>query len=100
MRFLDEHHEEALVLYKQGLNDTRIAEELFIGRRCVYEWRKRNGLERNMAARRCQSKKTPEKIEKIRKLKTLGKTDREIGRLLGIGWSTVTAYRKQEGIQA
>lgn len=100
MRYMDSVHVEAMELYKQGMIDTMIAETLFVGRRCVSDWRRRNGLDRNMAVRRCESKYTPENIEKIRKLKAIGKTDLEIARLLGIGHSTVTAYRKKAGIEA
>ena len=100
MKYLDKEHEKAMQFYNEGYNDRMIAEAMYVSSRAVRDWRKRNGLERNYYVRKRETKNTPENIEKIRKLKAAGKTDKEIARLLGIGHSTVTAYRKQAGIKA
>ena len=100
MKYLDKEHETAMQFYNEGYNDRMIAEEMYIDVRTVGAWRKRNGLERNYYVRKRDTKNTPENIEKIRKLKAIGKTDREIARLIGIGHSTVTAYRQRAGIKA
>lgn len=100
MKYLDKEHETAMQFYNEGYNDRMIAEAMYIDVRTVGAWRKRNGLERNTFVRQMESEYTPKNIEKIRKLKAQGKTDREIARLIGIGHSTVTAYRKRAGIKA
>lgn len=99
MKYLDKEHETAMRLYKQGYNDRMIAEAMCTSRSVVCGWRKRNGLERSYFFRKRKTNNTPENIEKIRKLKKFGKTDQEIGRLLGINQQTVFVYRKQEGIE-
>lgn len=98
MKYLDKEHETAMQFYNEGYNDRMIAEAMYVSITTVATWRKRNGLGRNYFVRR-RKINTPENIEKIRKLKNLGKTDQEIGRLLGINKYTVLAYRKQEGIE-
>ncbi len=99
MKYLDKEHETAMQFYNEGYNDRMIAEAMYVSPNVVFVWRKRNGLERSYFSRKRKTNKTPENIEKIRKLKKLGKTDQEIGRLLGIDQQTVFLYRKQEGIE-
>ena len=98
MKYLDKEHETAMQFYNEGYNDIMIAEAMYVSSASVWGWRKRNGLGRNYFVRR-RKINTPENIEKIRKLKKLGKTDQEIGRLFGISKYTVFGYRKQERIE-
>ena len=100
MKYLDKEHETAMKFYNEGYNDRMIAETMYVDFRTVGAWRKRNGLKRNTFVRKEESKYTPKNIEKIRKLKAQGKTDREIAMVIGIGHSTVTAYRQRAGIKA
>ena len=99
MKYLDKEHEKAMQFYNEGYNDRMIAEAMHVCATAVGAWRKRNGLERSYFFRKRKTNKTADNIEKIRKLKNLGKTDQEIGRLLGIDQQTVFLYRKQEGIE-
>ncbi|MBR5094472.1 MAG: helix-turn-helix domain-containing protein [Oscillospiraceae bacterium] len=86
-------------LYKAGLSDVKISRLAGISKTAVLLWRRRTGRAPN---KQDTPKGRPKRLdrERARELYEQGRTDREIGELLGVNENTVWDWRKKEGLQS
>jgi transcriptional regulator len=82
--------ERRMEMYKQGLTDREIADQVGMAQESVSYWRRRNGLPRNAA--RWDSQRMS--------LYNQGMTDREIGRQTGQRATTICNWRAARKLPA
>ena len=95
-------------LYKQGLSDSKIAEAVGCSRLTVFSWRQRNGKPTNNPKHTQPVKKNPaekrvahnKKVDddRARELYDSGLDDQEIGSILGLSPSTISAWRRRHNL--
>ncbi len=88
-------HNARMALYEQGLTDEEIGEMLFLSRKAVFAWRKKNGLPAHGNIRR---RPLDQNQDKALLLYQQGLRDKEIAEVFGVHRSTVAARRIKQGL--
>lgn len=91
-----EEHERRMVLYRDGLNDREIADQVHVTTEAIAAWRRTNGL----PAHNQHRKVTPEMEAEMRKLHRDGASDGQIAKALGMPKPTVAAWRYRKNLKA
>ena len=90
-----EEHERRMVLYRDGLNDREIADQVHVTPEAIAAWRRTNGL----PAHNQHRKVTPEMEAEMRKLHREGASDGQIAKALGMPKPTVAAWRYRKNLK-
>lgn len=90
-----EEHERRMVLYRDGLNDREIADQVHVTTEAIAAWRRTNGL----PAHNQHRKVTPEMEAEMRKLHREGASDGQIAKALGMPRPTVAAWRYRKNLK-
>lgn len=85
-------NDNRLELYKQGLNDSAIADIIGISQEAVSAWRRRQGLPPN--------KKRRYMADKRFELHAQGLTDEEIAERVGVRTETITSWRSRHKLKS
>ena len=91
-----EDHQMRMALYRQGLNDREISEQVHVTTEAISAWRRTNGL----PAHNQHRKVTPEMEAEMRKLHREGASDGQIAKALGMPKPTVAAWRSRKNLKA
>ena len=89
-----EEHERRMVLYRDGLNDREIADQVHVTTEAISAWRRTNGL----PAHNQHRKVTPEMEAEMRKLHREGASDSQIAKEIGRCVSTIRSWRRRNGL--
>lgn len=93
---LKEEHERRMALYRDGLNDREIADQVHVTPEAITFWRKNHGLTANTP----RSKITPGTEAEMLRMYQSGMSDVQIARALGLSKSTVLFWRRRRGLEA
>ena len=93
---LKEEHERRMALYRDGLNDREIADQVHVTPEAITFWRKNHGLTANTP----RSKITPGTEAEMLRMYQDGMSDVQIARALGLSKSTVLFWRRRRGLAA
>lgn len=91
----NEEHERRMALYRDGLNDREIADQVHVTTEAITFWRKNHGL----PAHNQHRKVTPEMEAEMRKLHREGASDGQIAKALGMPKPTVAAWRYRKNLK-
>lgn len=85
----EDRNKEKLKLYKQGLNDSAIADKLGLSQSAVSAWRRKKGLPINKRKRTLRDNRV--------ELYKQGLTDKEIAAKIGISTGAISIWRRRRG---
>ena len=91
-----EEHERRMVLYRDGLNDREIADQVHVTPEAITFWRKNHGLTANTP----RSKITPDMEAEMLRMHQDGMSDGQISQESGMKKATVVSWRRQRGLAA
>ena len=91
-----EEHERRMVLYRDGLNDREIADQVHVTPEAITFWRKNHGLTANTP--RC--KITPDMEAEMLRMHQDGMSDGQISQESGMKKATVVSWRRRRGLAA
>lgn len=91
-----EEHERRMVLYRDGLNDREIADQVHVTPEAITFWRKNHGLTANTP----QSKITPAMEAEMLRMHQDGMSDGQISQESGMKKATVVSWRRRRGLAA
>lgn len=91
-----EEQKKRLALYRQGLNDRMIAEQVCVTPEAITFWRKNHGLTANTP----RSKITPSMDAEMLRMHRAGMSDGQIAREIGLTKPTVLTWRRRNGLKA
>ena len=91
-----EEHERRMALYRDGLNDREIADQVHVTPEAITFWRKNHGLTANIPRRKI----TPSMEAEMLRMHREGANDMQIARALGLPKPTVAAWRRRNGLTA
>lgn len=83
-------------LYRQGLSDRRIAEQVNVTPEAITAWRRTRGLPAHTPHRKI----TPDTEAEMLRMYQSGMSDVQIARALGLSKSTVLFWRRRRGLAA
>ncbi len=89
-----EEHERRMVLYRDGLNDREIADQVHVTPEAITFWRKNHGLTAN------RSKITPDMEAEMLRMHQDGMSDGQISQESGMKKATVVSWRRRRGLAA
>ena len=89
-----EEHEQRMELYRKGMTDREIAEQCFLSRGAVHNWRTRMGL----PAHRARKPLSRAENETMLRMYRAGASDGQIARETGRCLSTVQSWRRRNGL--
>lgn len=93
---LKEEHERRMALYRDGLNDREIADQVHVTPEAITFWRKNHGLTANIPRRKI----TPSMEAEMLRMHQSGMSDVQIARALGLSKSTVLFWRRRRRLAA
>lgn len=93
---LREEHERRMVLYRDGLNDREIADQVHVTPEAITFWRKNHGLTANTP----RSKITPDMEAEMLRMHQDGMSDGQISQESGMKKATVVSWRRRRGLAA
>ena len=93
---LKEEHERRMALYRDGLNDREIADQVHVTPEAITFWRKNHGLTANTP--RC--KITPDMEAEMLRMHQDGMSDGQISQESGMKKATVVSWRRRRGLAA
>lgn len=91
-----EEHERRMVLYRDGLNDREIADQVHVTPEAIKFWRKNHGLTANTP----RSKITPDMEAEMLRMHQDGMSDGQISQESGMKKATVVSWRRRRGLAA
>lgn len=91
-----EEHERRMVLYRDGLNDREIADQVHVTPEAITFWRKNHGLTANTP----RSKITPDMGAEMLRMHQDGMSDGQISQESGMKKATVVSWRRRRGLAA
>ena len=91
-----EEHERRMVLYRDGLNDREIADQVHVTPEAITFWRKNHGLTANTP----RSKITPGMEVEMLRMYQDGMSDGQISQESGMKKATVVSWRRRRGLAA
>lgn len=91
-----EEHERRMVLYRDGLNDREIADQVHVTPEAITFWRKNHGLTANTP----RSKITPAMEAEMLRMHQDGMSDGQIAKTIGLVKNTVLSWRRRRGLRA
>ena len=91
-----EEHERRMVLYRDGLNDREIADQVHVTTEAITFWRKNHGLTANTP----RSKITPDMEAEMLRMHQDGMSDEQISQESGMKKATVVSWRRRRGLAA
>lgn len=91
-----EEHERRMVLYRDGLNDREIADQVHVTPEAITFWRKNHGLTANTP----RSKITPDMEAEMLRMHQDGMSDGQISQESGMKKATVVSWRRRRGLAA
>lgn len=91
-----EEHERRMVLYRDGLNDREIADQVHVTPEAITFWRKNHGLTANTP----RSKITPAMEAEMLRMHQDGMSDGQISQESGMKKATVVSWRRRRGLAA
>ncbi len=91
-----EEHERRMVLYRDGLNDREIADQVHVTTEAITFWRKNHGLTANTP----RSKITPAMEAEMLRMHQDGMSDGQISQESGMKKATVVSWRRRRGLAA
>lgn len=89
-----EEHERRMVLYRDGLNDREIADQVHVTPEAITFWRKNHGLTANTP----RSKITPAMEAEMLRMYQDGMSDGQISQESGMKKATVVSWRRRNGL--
>ena len=93
---LKEEHERRMALYRDGLNDREIADQVHVTPEAITFWRKNHGLTANTP----RSKITPDMEAEMLRMHQDGMSDGQISQESGMKKATVVSWRRRRGLAA
>lgn len=93
---LKEEHERRMALYRDGLNDREIADQVHVTPEAITFWRKNHGLTANTP----RSKITPGTEAEMLRMYQDGMSDGQISQESGMKKATVVSWRRRRGLAA
>lgn len=93
---LKEEHERRMALYRDGLNDREIADQVHVTPEAITFWRKNHGLTANTP----RSKITPDMEAEMLRMYQDGMSDGQISQESGMKKATVVSWRRRRGLAA
>ena len=93
---LKEEHERRMALYRDGLNDREIADQVHVTPEAITFWRKNHGLTANTP----RSKITPSTEAEMLRMYQDGLSDGQISQESGMKKATVVSWRRRRGLAA
>lgn len=87
---LNEEHERRMALYRDGLNDREIADQVHVTPEAITFWRKNHGLTANTP----RSKITPDMEAEMLRMHQDGMSDGQISQESGMKKATVVSCRR------
>lgn len=93
---LKEEHERRMALYRDGLNDREIADQVHVTPEAITFWRKNHGLTANTP----RSKITPAMEAEMLRMHQDGMSDGQISQESGMKKATVVSWRRRRGLAA
>ncbi len=93
---LREEHKRRMVLYRDGLNDREIADQVHVTPEAITFWRKNHGLTANTP----RSKITPDMEAEMLRMHQDGMSDGQISQESGMKKATVVSWRRRRGLAA
>lgn len=91
-----EEHERRMVLYRDGLNDREIADQVHVTPEAITFWRKNHGL----PAHTLHRKITPDTEAEMLRMYQSGMSDGQISQESGMKKATVVSWRRRRGLAA
>ena len=91
---LKEEHERRMALYRDGLNDREIADQVHVTPEAITFWRKNHGLTANTP----RSKITPDMEAEMLRMHQDGMSDGQISQESGMKKATVVSWRRRNGL--
>lgn len=92
----NEEHERRMALYRDGLNDREIADQVHVTPEAITFWRKNHGLTANTP----RSKITPGMEVEMLRMYQDGMSDGQIAKTIGLVKNTVLSWRRRRGLRA
>ena len=92
----NEEHECRMALYRDGLNDREIAEQVHVTPEAITSWRRAS----NLPARNQHRKVTPEMEAEMLRMYQDGLSDGQISQESGMKKATVVSWRRRRGLAA
>lgn len=92
----NEEHERRMALYRDGLNDREIADQVHVCPEAITAWRRTRGL----PAHTLHRKITPDTEAEMLRMYQSVMSDVQIARALGLSKSTVLFWRRRRGLAA
>ena len=89
-----EEHERRMALYRDGLNDREIADQVHVTPEAITFWRKNHGLTANTP----RSKITPAMEAEMLRMHQGGMSDGQISQESGMKKATVVSWRRRRGL--
>ena len=93
---LKEEHERRMALYRDGLNDREIADQVYVTPEAIKFWRKNHGLTANIPWRKI----TPSMEAEMLRMHQSGMSDGQISQESGMKKATVVSWRRRRGLAA
>lgn len=91
-----EEHERRMVLYRDGLNDREIADQVHVTPEAITFWRKNHGLTANTPRRKI----IPSMEAEMLRMYQDGMSDGQISQESGMKKATVVSWRRRRGLAA
>lgn len=91
---LKEEHERRMALYRDGLNDREIADQVHVTPEAITFWRKNHGLTANIPWRKI----TPSMEAEMLRMYQDGMSDGQISQESGMKKATVLSWRRRNGL--
>lgn len=89
-----EEHERRMVLYRDGLNDRKIADQVHVTPEAITFWRKNHGLTAHTPHRKI----TPDTEAEMLRMYQDGMSDGQISQESGMKKATVVSWRRRNGL--
>lgn len=90
----NEEHERRMALYRDGLNDREIADQVHVTPEAITFWRKNHGLTANIPRRKI----TPSMEAEMPRMYQDGMSDGQIAKTIGLVKNTVLSWRRRNGL--
>ena len=92
----NEEHERRMALYRDGLNDREIADQVHVTPEAITFWRRTHELPANTQRRKI----TPDMEAEMLRMHGDGMSDGQIAREIGLTKPTVLTWRRRNGLKA
>ena len=91
-----EEHEQRMELYRRGMTDREIADQVYVTPEAITFWRKNHGLTANIPRRKI----TPSMEAEMLRMYQDGMSDGQISKESGMKKATVVSWRRRRGLAA